>query len=446
MKTENTQKNVVILGRPNVGKSTLFNRLVGRRIAIESEVSGTTRDRICQEVSWQGVTFNLIDVAGLELSDKSKLYKEMESSVELAIETADLVVLIVDVTEPSNDLDREVAARIRRKKLPTILAVNKVDNSKREDEVNLFERLGRFKSIVPVSAVSGRNSGDLLDAITHELQNLPQAESEEVSDQSGIQLTILGRPNVGKSTLLNAIVGQKRAVVSEIPGTTRDSIDVVFNHKGKKIMIADTAGIRRPGKISKDTLESFSVIRSYRALDRCDVVILLVSAEEGVTNVDESLIGEAMERGKGIILAINKIDLIEDLDRFQDEIQAKLQKQLKFIPWLPVVFVSALDNQNINHLLNLVVKTFEGKNDWIEEEDLKEILKLATERNGQLHNITHLTQASTNPPKFEVSYQSKEAPHYTQMRYLENKIRDVFPFNGVPIELKLVRIGLKKKS
>ena len=463
------QKTVAIIGRPNVGKSSLFNRLIGKREAIETPIPGTTRDRLFGEVSWRGVTFDLVDVAGIEFGLKAELDKNTQEGVNSAIENADLILFLVDWNEKNNDIDRRIARTLRTIKKPVLLIVNKCDNLERIESTDEFKRLGNFP-VVPVSAISGKSSGDLLDIIVEKLKvkRIKIEKTENNKSDGEIKLAIIGRPNVGKSTLINTILGEKRVVVSEVPGTTRDTISINFMHKGHNIELADTAGLRRPGKIVKDTIESFASLRTNRALKECDVAVLLIDAEEGLVATDTHILGQAKEWGKGLVLAVNKIDVWADDAAFakgeagapapqkgplcgaSDEIGMRgkidekmaqllfyLQKKLNFTPWLPTVFISAKDDQNIKPLLNQVIISFENRKTWIPEEELNSILKEAKENNNQIFNILSLKQKRTSPPTFEAKY-CKKAPHETQLRYLENKIRDIYPLPGSPMFLDLI--------
>lgn len=443
-KMQKDQFTIAIVGRPNVGKSTLFNRLVGKRIAIESPVPGTTRDRLYGETTWRGQELSIVDVAGIEFGSKKEIDKSTQEGIEIAISSADLILFVVDWNDKNNETDKLIARRLRKEAGKVLLVVNKADNIRRIEEVSEFKRLGPF-NIVPVSAISGKASGDLLDQIVKQLETL--AVSHPMPQKNGradINLSIIGRPNVGKSTLLNTIIGEKRAVVSEVPGTTRDIVSVDFMHKGKKIYIADTAGIRRPGKIGRDTIESFSVIRSYRALKYSDIVVLVIDASEGLVALDANILGKAKEMGKGIVLAVNKLDLIEgDRQEYIALMLDKLARELNFVPWLPVVFISAKDEENINFLLNQIVEADKSRRTLIDPEALTQILEEAKKSNNQLIGITGLNQERTAPPVFKVKYKGREAPHYTQIRYLENRIRDHFPMSGSPVFLDLIRSGKK---
>lgn len=432
-------KTVAIIGRPNVGKSTLFNRLVGKRIAIETPIAGTTRDRLYGEVLWRGQKFNLIDAAGIDPKSNDDISISTQKGVELAIENSDLILFMVDWNDKDNQADKNITCRLRRISDKVLLVVNKADNIIRQKDIKEFERLGNFK-IMPISAISGKSSGDLLDIVVSRLKKIPVAAPSVRTGKIDIRLAIIGRPNVGKSTLLNMIIGAKRAIVSDVPGTTRDTISVEFMHKGKKLLISDTAGIRRPGKILKDTIESFSVLRSYHALKDCDVAILIIDAHEGLVALDTNILGKAKEWGKGIVLAINKIDLIsENRESYMARVLNLLQNQLNFAPWLPAVFISAQNNENINFLLNQVVQASKNRQTIIKDKDLEQILQFAKKANPQLNNVISLSQDRAKPPIFKVKIKGKIIPHYTQIRYLENRIRDAVPMAGSPIFIDLLK-------
>lgn len=407
-------------------------------MAIETPVSGTTRDRLFAEVSWRGQVFNVLDVAGVEFGNKTEIEKNIQEGVDAAIENADVILFLVDWTEKGNDIDRRIAARLRKSKKPVILVVNKADNLERMQNVEEFKRFGEYP-LAPISAISGIGSGDLLDMIAEKLKMLTdQINEESVTDaKKGVKLAIVGRPNVGKSTLINTIVGEKRAVVSAEAGTTRDIIKVDFFHKGEKIELIDTAGIRRRGKIVRDTIESFALLRTYRALREADIAVLLIDAAEGLVANDAHILGQVKEWGKGIVLAVNKIDLWEeDAEKKKAQMIFSLQNKLNFVPWLPLVFISAQSQENISPLLNQVARVIKNRRTIISENDLQTILEFAKNSNAQLTGLTSLRQKKTNPPIFELRYKGKK-PHPTQIRYFENKIRDSFPMEGSPIFIDL---------
>lgn len=443
---EKALKTVAMIGRPNVGKSTLFNRLVERRVAIETAVPGTTRDRLFGQVRWGNEEFNLMDVAGMEFGSKKEMDQNIQEGVNYAIANADMLLFVVDWNDKSNETDKRIARILRNTDKDIILVVNKADNAARVQDIEEFKRLGNFK-IIPVSGISGTNSGDLLDEITKVLAKIPaKAIETEPVDQRPLRLSIIGRPNVGKSTLLNTIIGEKRAIVSEEAGTTRDVINIDFFHDGKSIKISDTAGIRRPGKIDKDTIESFSLLRTMRALQDSDIAILVIDANEGLVALDVNILGKAKEWGKGIVLAVNKLDLIPgNKDTFMAKLIWELQATLNFAPWLSIVFISAKADENIKPLLNQVIKANESRSTFIDQDDLNAILADAKNSNPQLTDITRFEQKKNNPPIFEVGYKGRVAPHYTQIRYLENKLRDTFPLVGTPVFLDMAIKKAKKR-
>lgn len=428
-------KTVAIIGRPNVGKSTLFNRLGGKRIAIETPFAGTTRDRLYADISFGGVSFSLIDMAGIESKSETPLNKEMQAGIETAKEEADLILFVVDWQEKDNQEDKNIARSLRNSKTPVLMIVNKVDNLEREEDIKEFERLGNFE-IITVSSISGKNSGALLERIAKLL-----GKSKKSSDSNfDINLAILGRPNVGKSTLLNSLAGKERVIVSDIPGTTRDTAGIILNHKGKSVRLVDTAGIRRPGKIKKDTIESFSVLRSWRAFHESDIVLVLSDGSEGFVASDTHLIGEAKESGKGVILVINKIDKWQNPEENIAKMLSNLSVRLNFAPWLPVVFISASEKQNLAPLLNQIIKVNENLNYEIPQNDLDLILEDAKNTNSQLKDLIKLKQKRTKPVAFELLFQGKKPPHPSQIRSLENKIRDAYPLSGVPFFVDLKKI------
>ncbi|MEI6498992.1 MAG: ribosome biogenesis GTPase Der [bacterium] len=431
-------KTVALIGRPNVGKSTLFNRLVGKRVAIETPVAGTTRDRLYETVSWGNHQFYIMDVAGVETGKLDELDSDMQRGVDFAIDNSDLILFVVDWNDQSNQSDINIARKLRKLEKNVLLIVNKADNLKRSDEIDVFKRLGGFK-VLPVSAISGMSTGDLMDEICANLKLTDEDRVEEERNEGEIRLAIIGRPNVGKSTLLNTIIGEKRAVVSSVAGTTRDTLDVSFFHKGKKIIMTDTAGVRRHGKIVRDTPESFGLVRTYKALRECDVAILIIDAEEGLVATDTHILGSAKDWGKGVVLVINKIDAIEgDREAFMDHMLYKLQIELNFAPWLPVVFISAKDDENIKPMLDRVISADESRKTLIPEEDMKEIVAFIRNSNNQLQNLKYIRQKAINPPTFDFKFTNKRIAHKSQFRYIENKIRDAYPMAGTPIYLDLV--------
>lgn len=420
---------VAIVGRPNVGKSTLYNRLVGKRVAIESAEPGTTRDRLLSEVSWHGKKFLLVDTAGL-VQPKDEILEASVKAAKMAIETADLILFLVDFKTGLTTEDFQIAKDLRKSNKEIILVVNKCDNKFDDELKNQFRRLG-FPEIMLASAISGKNSGDLLDKITKLIPKVT-AITKEKDDE--IKLAIIGRPNVGKSTLLNAISGEEKMIVSPTPHTTRDAQDFLIEHKGKKIRIIDTAGMRRRGKVDHDTIESFAYLRSERAIKDSKIVVYMIDTEQGLANLDLNLIGEAIKIGKSVILAVNKFDLWgEELEINMRKMIGLLQNELNFAPWLPVVFISAQDKTHLNNLLNQIIKIDTERKSIADDDTLQEIFNQAREQYLNIHYFKTLKFEKTNPPVFKLTTYKNKKPHFSDLRYLENKIRDVYPYYGTPI-------------
>ncbi|MFA5157849.1 MAG: ribosome biogenesis GTPase Der [Patescibacteria group bacterium] len=431
------QPKVAIVGRPNVGKSTFFNRIVGKRRAIESEIPGTTRDRIYADADWCGKAFTLIDTAGLT-DEKSgdELVNLTEKSAKFAIEQADIIVFIIDQAEISAS-DKKIAKTLHSGGKKTFLVANKADNSGREIVNKEMFSLG-FGEPSFVSAISGRGVADFLDKLTSNFDNAQQSIKKTLD----IKVAIIGRPNVGKSTLLNSLSGQEKAVVSTTPGTTRDTMDEIITHKGKTISFVDTAGIRRRGKVESG-IEKFSIIRTMSAIKNSEVVVVLVDADEGLTNQDTHIVGEAKEQGKSIIIGVNKFDLLDgendtDQKNKMSEILGYMQENLAFVPFVPVIFISAREKQNLNVLLNKIVEIHDQRYLEIDKSVLKKVIKEALEKNPQLPKIIDFYQNNTNPIVFKLVSKNPKLFHFSHLRYLENRIRDNFPFMGTPIFIDLI--------
>lgn len=440
--TQEILSRVTIVGKPNVGKSTLFNRICKKRRAIESEISGTTRDRLEDIATWCGRDFILADTAGL-ITEKADFFKnEVNAIIADTIEESDLVVFLVDINQVINDVDRELAKIVHKSGKKVVLVANKVDNNEREEARKELFSLG-FGQPCFVSAISGRNVGDMLDLITN---NLPKT-TRKVRKTAEATLAIVGRPNVGKSTLINALTNKNVSLTSEIPGTTRDIVESEIELSGKKIKIVDTAGIRRRGKIEKG-IEKYSVMRAMKAIDEAEVVIILVNAEEGLVAGDVHLAGYAKENGKSIIIAVNKIDIWNELTDEEKELEkskmiAVLQSDLAFIPYVPVVFISALDKENLTPLLKNVIKVRSKRFTKIEPEELKEIYKNARERLGQLPDIYDIYQDNINPIVIKIVVKNKKVFHFSFARFLENFIRDQIDLTGTPIFIDLIEKNKK---
>ncbi|HET6444118.1 MAG TPA: ribosome biogenesis GTPase Der [candidate division Zixibacteria bacterium] len=435
---------VALVGRPNVGKSTLFNRIVGRRLAVVSEVPGTTRDRVYAEAEWAGVAFILVDTGGLEvtegrntdpLSEDSKRFLPLiRQQAAIAIQDADVIVQVVDGQAGMTAADQEVAAILRRAKKPVLVAVNKLESTRLWNDAYEFYELA-LGSIYPISALHGTGSGDLLDAI---VEGIPFTEDEE--EDESIKIAILGRPNVGKSTLLNKLLGEERAIVSPIAGTTRDATDTRFIWEDQEFTLIDTAGIRRRGKIDPG-VEKYSVLRALKALRRADVALLLADSTEGSTAQDAHIAGMLLDESASIIVLINKWDLLEKdsytINLFTDE----LRNSLNFLPYVPLLFISAKTGQRVGNIMPAVKEVYEARFKRIATSDLNRLLRDAVGRHappqkgGIRVKFFYATQASVDPPTFVFFVNKPEWVHFTYRRYLENRIREEYPFPGTPIRL-----------
>lgn len=456
---------VAIVGRPNVGKSTFFNRMIGERRAIVEDLPGTTRDRLYGDTDWNGRDFILIDTGGLELGSDipvgqvgldgqpGRIMDMVQSQAELAIDEADVIVFMVDARAGITAADEEVADLLRRTEKPVILAANKADNEARRQDAVEFYGLGLGEPIV-LSSIQGVGTGDLLDRIVEELP--PQEELEEPEeDEDVVRIAIVGRPNVGKSSLLNAIIGSERSIVSEVPGTTRDAIDTEFEFEGRKIVLVDTAGIRRRGRVGPG-VEKYSVLRATRAIERADVAFLVIDASEGLAAQDTHIAGEILEQAKGVIVVVNKWDLAQEQrraereDRFpspEDEIETaeeyrkSLAEGLKFIPYAPIVFASAKTGYHVKSLLENALHIAEMRFLRISTSKLNEVVREAVNRHnptsfkGKILKIYYATQTSVNPPTFVFFVNDTEAVHFAYERYLENRLREAFGFKGTAIRL-----------
>lgn len=433
---------VAIIGRPNVGKSTFFNYLAGKRISIVEDTPGVTRDRIYAEVEWRDRNFILIDTGGIEPYAQDKIMLQMRNQAEIAIETADVIVFLVDFKDGVTPSDREVASMLRKTNKPVILTVNKVDNvGEPPPGIYEFYNLG-LGDFMAISSIHGLGMGDLLDEI---YKNFPE-EKEEVFDDETIKVAIIGKPNVGKSSLLNKITGEERAIVSDVPGTTRDAIDVyVENEKGKFIFI-DTAGIRRKSKI-QENIEKYSVIRSWTAVERSDVCVIMIDAQEGVTEQDTKIAGYAHDQGKASIIIVNKWDLIEKQTGTLEEYTDKIRSKLSFMQYAPVLFISAKTGLRVNKLYELIEYVYNQGTLRISTGVLNDLLNEAVAMvqppsdKGRRLKVYYITQSSVKPPTFVLFINKVELMHYSYQRYLENQLRKNFGFEGTPIRFKLKQKG-----
>lgn len=426
---------VAIVGRPNVGKSTLFNRLIGERRAIVEDVPGITRDRLYGEVEWIGRKFTLIDTGGIEVEGTTDIALQIRKQAEIAIAEADLILFMGDARDGAVRDDIEIANELRKSKKPILLVVNKIDNLQQRQLMFDFFQLG-IGDPLELSALNGFNTGDVLDAI---VDLLPPEEGEE-EDEELLRIAVIGRPNVGKSSLVNALLGEQRVIVSDVPGTTRDAIDSYFEHEGQKYLLVDTAGMRRKSKIYVN-VERFSVIRALRAVERSDVVLMLIDAQDGVTEQDKRIAGYAHEQGRAMVIVINKWDLIEKDTHTSDKMIRELRNELIFCQYAPVVTISAKTGQRVHRLLDMVNAVAEqhamrvatgGLNDW-----LQEAMRMTPppSEHGRPLRIYYVNQVATRPPTFVFFCNDPERVHFSYRRYLENQIRDTYGFDGTPIRL-----------
>ena len=425
---------VAIVGRPNVGKSTLFNVLAGEMISIVKDTPGVTRDRIYADVSWLDKEFTMIDTGGIEPDSKDVILSQMRDQAQIAIDTADVIIFITDIRQGLVDADSKVADMLRRSGKPVVLAVNKVDNfNKFMPDVYEFYNLG-IGDPIPVSAASRLGIGDLLDVVTG---YFPEGAGEAEEDERP-RIAIVGKPNVGKSSIVNKLLGENRVIVSDIAGTTRDAIDTEIVHNGKEYIFIDTAGLRRKNKI-KEELERYSIIRTVTAVERADVVLMVIDAVEGVTEQDAKIAGIAHERGKGIIIVVNKWDAIEKNDKTTREYEAKIRQVLSYLPYAEIMFVSAKTGQRLYKLYDVIDMVIENQTLRIATGVLNEIMTEAVAMQqppsdkGKRLKLYYITQVAVKPPTFVIFVNDKELMHFSYTRYLENKIREAFGFRGTSL-------------
>ena len=426
---------VAIVGRPNVGKSTLFNVIAGDTISIVKDTPGVTRDRIYADCTWLNMNFTLIDTGGIEPDSSDIILSQMREQAEIAIATADVIVFIVDVRQGLVDADSKVADMLRKSHKPVILAVNKVDSlAKFGNDVYEFYNLG-IGDPIPVSGASRLGIGDLLDAV---VAHFDASQMEEEEDDSP-RIAVVGKPNVGKSSLINKLLGENRVIVSNIAGTTRDAVDTEIVHNGVPYVFIDTAGLRRKNKIKED-LERYSIIRTVTAVERADVVIIVIDAKEGITEQDAKIAGIAHERGKGIIVAVNKWDAIEKNDKTIYQYTNKLKETLSFMPYAEYIFISAETGQRLPKLFELVDAVRQNQNMRVATGVLNEIVSEAVAMQqppsdkGKRLKIYYVTQVAVKPPTFVVFVNDKELMHFSYTRYLENQIRNAFGFRGTSLK------------
>ena len=424
---------VAIVGRANVGKSTIFNRIVGERISIVEDVAGVTRDRIYATASWLTKEFRVIDTGGIELENASFTAK-IKMQAEIAIEEADLIVFVVNGREGITREDEYVARLLQKSRKPVLLAVNKIDDESYKDNIYEFYNLG-IGDPIPVSGSHGIGIGDLLDEIIKQLDF-----TEDEFDDDEIRFSIIGRPNVGKSSLTNAILGEERVIVSDVAGTTRDAIDTVFEKDGQKYRVVDTAGMRKKGKVYEN-IEKYSIIRAMSAIEKSDVIIVVVDADVGIIDQDKHVAGYAHEAGKGVILVVNKWDLVTKDDKTMNKMEKELRSQFKYLDYARIIFISAKTHQRVNQLFPLIQEAYLNSHKRVQTSVLNDVLVDAqainptTTFNGGRLKIFYANQVSICPPTFVLFVNDPQYMHFSYKRYLENRLRESFGFEGTPIHI-----------
>ncbi|MFQ5855572.1 MAG: ribosome biogenesis GTPase Der [Anaerolineae bacterium] len=430
-----TKPIVALVGRPNVGKSTLFNRLIGERFAIVEDVPGTTRDRIYGESEWNGVVFTVVDTGGLLLAVNESLIRQVRAQAETAIREADVIVFLVDVKEGLTSADEDVARLLHRTDKPVILAVNKADSQQRRLEAAEFWALGLGEPM-PISALHGIGTGDLLDEVVAAFS--PQEEPEE---EDTVRIAIVGRPNVGKSSLLNQLLGRERAIVHEVPGTTRDTLDTDIEFDGRRITLIDTAGIRRRGRIDVG-IEKYSVLRSLRAIQRADVASLLIDAPEGVTSQDQHIAGYILDEYKSVVVLVNKWDLVPKDTYTMPAYSKHVRYELRFLDYVPVLYISAKTGQRVHQVLPTVLDVYEARLMRIPTGELNRLLQDTVARHappskgGKRLKFFYATQADVDPPTFVFFVNDPRLVHFSYKRFLENSIRERYRFLGTPLRFR----------
>lgn len=425
---------VAIVGRPNVGKSTIFNRIVGERISIVEDVAGVTRDRIYSSADWLAHEFNLIDTGGIDIGDEPFL-EQIRLQAEIAIDEADVIIFLVNGREGVTDADEQVAKILYKTKKPIVLAVNKVDNPDMRDMIYDFYSLG-FGEPYPISGAHGLGLGDLLDAVANDF---PEPGDDEI-EEDVIRFSLIGRPNVGKSSLVNAFLGEERVIVSDIPGTTIDAIDTAYEYEGQKYKIIDTAGMRKKGKVYEN-VEKYAVLRALKAIDRSDVVLIVINGEEGIREMDKRIAGYAEDAGKGVMFVVNKWDVVEKDDKTMNKFIADIRDNFQFLDYAPVSFVSAKTKQRVNTLFEKVKVVNDNHALRIQSSVLNEVIEDAVARNpapnnkGRRLRIYYATQVAVKPPTFVVFVNDVEIMHFSYERFLQNRLRESFGFEGTPIRI-----------
>ncbi|MCI7441600.1 MAG: ribosome biogenesis GTPase Der [Clostridium sp.] len=427
---------VALVGRPNVGKSTLFNKIAGQRISIVQDTPGVTRDRVYADAEWLNYNFTMIDTGGIEPERDDIIVKQMRRQAQIAIETADVIIFLVDGKEGITSADEDVANMLRKSKKPVVLAVNKIDSLKEEDNAWEFYNLG-IGDPITISASQGLALGDMLDRVVSYFDPV----SEEEQEDEYIRIAMVGKPNVGKSSLINKLLGEERVIVSNVPGTTRDAIDSYLENDLGKFILIDTAGIRRKNKV-KEEIEKYSVIRTLTSIERADVCILMIDATEGITEQDEKIIGFAHEKRKAIMVIVNKWDLVEKDDKTMNKFKNDLQNNLKFLGYAEYLFISALTGQRVHKVLEMAKKCYDNYSKRIPTGVLNDVISKAVLMKEppvvalKRLKIFYATQVAVKPPKFVFFVNDIQARHFSYERYLENQIRDSFDFKGTGIEIE----------
>ncbi|AYU55277.1 ribosome biogenesis GTPase Der [Staphylococcus debuckii] len=429
-----TKPVVAIVGRPNVGKSTIFNRIVGERVSIVEDTPGVTRDRIYSSGEWLTHDFNVIDTGGIELTD-APFQTQIRAQAEIAIDEADVIIFMVNQREGLTQTDEMIAQMLYKTNKPVVLAVNKVDNPEMRTDIYDFYALG-FGEPFPISGSHGLGLGDLLDEVAKHFKD----EEEDPYDEDTIRLSLIGRPNVGKSSLVNAILGEDRVIVSNIAGTTRDAIDTEYSYEDQDYVLIDTAGMRKKGKVYEAT-EKYSVLRALKAIERSNVVLVVLNAEEGIIEQDKRVAGYAHEEGKAIVIVVNKWDTLDKDSKTMKKFEDKIRQEFQFLDYAPIAFVSAKEKQRLRTLFPLIKEASENHKKRVQSSTLNEVITDAISMNptptdkGRRLKVFYATQVAVEPPTFVVFVNDAELMHFSYKRYLENQIRDAFGFEGTPIHI-----------
>lgn len=429
-----TKPIIAIVGKPNVGKSTIFNRIIGERVSIVEDTPGITRDRIYSSGEWLTHDFNLIDTGGIDLGDEP-FQQQIRAQAEVAIDEADVIIFMVNGREGVTQADEMVAKILYKSNKPVVLAVNKIDNPEMRSEIYDFYSLG-FGELFPISGSHGLGLGDLLDEAA---KHFPEDDEPDYDDET-IRLSLIGRPNVGKSSLINAILGEERVIVSPIAGTTRDAIDTIYTYDDQEYVLIDTAGMRKKGKVYEST-EKYSVLRALKAIERSNVVLVVIDAEEGIIEQDKKVAGYAHEAGKAIVIVVNKWDTLEKDSKTMKKFEEKVRDNFQFLDYAPIAFVSALEKSRLKTLFPLITMADENHRKRVQSSTLNEVITDAVAMNptptdnGRRLNIFYATQVAIQPPTFVIFVNDVELMHFSYKRFLENRIRDAFGYEGTPVHL-----------